>query len=809
MKKIVSLAVCLLMIIAPLQIKASEQEYVAYSSFGFGPLEGEISSPCAIGTDESGLVYAIDKISRKGLVYLPDGKYFQTFAVPEVVDLNNLSSNISANMGMVAYPNGKYVHIASNTGEVSITCGVGTPLITSPVQVKLMGDMSCYVLDRISGLVKFDRGGNPTLLASPGKPQTLPNLLSFDVSPAGEIAILSIWFDEPKKEPGSDPNRKSNVQISLFDSTFKLENSFAVETTEKFSPGNGIIQWQGSEKIIFMSTDISGMTILDKRGKVLSESMKGGPAMFKTFVPGKDRYFFLTQNSLFTMTTADSKIEEIGTVAKDPMKFGKMEQMAVCGSGLAVYDSSRKDIQFFSKDGFEGLLSFAGDVGIILFTDSSKKICLYSIPQKQVSVYSCEGSKNGSFDFDPQIEGLSSISPGIGEEYLGASRDLGTIYRISKDGFFISKFGSVGSGEAQFNQLQQAIVGSDKNIYALDGNGTVKIFDANGKYQRSIAMPKDQKQLSKPESLAFLPNGDIIISDSGNDRLAIFGLDGTFKYSIGVTSPARIKTTKGDYFGDIGTFSHPGQIITNGDTIYVLDRGNLRVQLLHKEKVVPKISIDKTSVDFGSVSDGVKSEFVTIKNSGNGILEGSAVCDSNWVELPKKTISGNQIKFEIRLNADVVPYWNSKDAEIVINTNGGLAKITVKATKSGKLIKLQLNSTQAIIDGKESKMDVAPMLVSGNTMVPLRFIGEALNASVEWDATDKKVTYKLGKQEVVLWIGKKEAMVNGNPMTMAAAPVIVSGKTLVPLRFIGEALGASVEWVASTKSILIYYPPKL
>jgi hypothetical protein len=239
-----------------------------------------------------------------------------------------------------------------------------------------------------------------------------------------------------------------------------------------------------------------------------------------------------------------------------------------------------------------------------------------------------------------------------------------------------------------------------------------------------------------------------------------------------------------------------------------MDKGNLRIQLLHKEKVAPKLTVDKNNIDFGIVANGIKSEYITLTNSGNGILEGSAVCDSAWVELPRKTFTGNQVKFEIRINADIVPYWNSKDAEIVINSNGGLVKIIVKAGKVGKLVKLQLNSKQAFIDGKETQMDVAPMLVSGNTMVPLRFIGEALSATIDWDGNEKKVTYKLGKQEVIVWIGKKEALVNGSQMTMVTAPVIISGKTLVPLRFIGEALGASVEWVASTKSILIYYPPK-
>ncbi|MEZ4812348.1 MAG: copper amine oxidase N-terminal domain-containing protein [Caldisericia bacterium] len=47
---------------------------------------------------------------------------------------------------------------------------------------------------------------------------------------------------------------------------------------------------------------------------------------------------------------------------------------------------------------------------------------------------------------------------------------------------------------------------------------------------------------------------------------------------------------------------------------------------------------------------------------------------------------------------------------------------------------------------------------------------------------------------------------NGSVVTMSVAPLIINGRTVVPLRFISEALGASVEWIGATKSIKIYYP---
>lgn len=406
------------------------------------------------------------------------------------------------------------------------------------------------------------------------------------------------------------------------------------------------------------------------------------------------------------------------------------------------------------------------------------------------------------------MESLNRIVPGINEEFLGLSKEFGCIYRVSKDGFYILKFGSFGSDAGQFTEPVDMLVTMDKSIHVLDSDGMIKVFDQNGKYIRAYGMPDGQKKMSNPESFALLPSGDIMVSDTGNDRIVVFASDGSFKYSMGQTTPAGLKKNIGDYAKDIGTFSHPGQIVVNGQNIYVADTGNMRIQVLRKEKVIPKIAVDRQTIDFGKVTTGMVSEKLVIKNAGNGILEGSVVCDSPWVELSKRTIAGNEVVIEIRCLADKVPYWNEKPAEISINTNGGFIKITISATKVGKKVKLQVNSTKAYINDTETTMTVPPSLVGGNTMVPLRFIGEALEAGVDWNAEEKKVTYTLGSKQVIVWIGKKEAIVDGNPMIMTAAPVIVSGKTLVPLRFIGEALGASVEWIAESKTIFIYYPPK-
>lgn len=91
----------------------------------------------------------------------------------------------------------------------------------------------------------------------------------------------------------------------------------------------------------------------------------------------------------------------------------------------------------------------------------------------------------------------------------------------------------------------------------------------------------------------------------------------------------------------------------------------------------------------------------------------------------------------------------------------------------------------------------------GNTLVPLRGIFESLNANVTWNGKDRTIDASRGNQKIWLKIGSKTAKVNNKNVTLAAAPKIVNGNTLVPLRFVSESLGDAVKWDGATRSIVI------
>ena len=109
------------------------------------------------------------------------------------------------------------------------------------------------------------------------------------------------------------------------------------------------------------------------------------------------------------------------------------------------------------------------------------------------------------------------------------------------------------------------------------------------------------------------------------------------------------------------------------------------------------------------------------------------------------------------------------------------------------------------IDGVTVKPSVSPVVESGTTLVPLRFISENLGAEVGWDQAAGKATVKSAGYTVVFTIGSKNYTVNGQSKTLLAAPRISEGSTMIPIRAFAESIGAEVSYNSATNTADIDY----
>ncbi len=111
---------------------------------------------------------------------------------------------------------------------------------------------------------------------------------------------------------------------------------------------------------------------------------------------------------------------------------------------------------------------------------------------------------------------------------------------------------------------------------------------------------------------------------------------------------------------------------------------------------------------------------------------------------------------------------------------------------------------RVVIDGQPLQFtDCQPMEADGRILVPLRGIFERLGASVDWDRSSQTIMATKNGLRVKLSIGQLDAMVNGNNVHMDVAAALVGGTTMVPLRFVSEALGGYVNWDQANHEVSI------
>jgi len=116
---------------------------------------------------------------------------------------------------------------------------------------------------------------------------------------------------------------------------------------------------------------------------------------------------------------------------------------------------------------------------------------------------------------------------------------------------------------------------------------------------------------------------------------------------------------------------------------------------------------------------------------------------------------------------------------------------------------LYIDACYASVWGEEKYNDVAPIILNNRTMLPARFVAENLDAEVEWDRETKKVTVTKNDTKIEMIIGSDIIYVNGEASKMDSSPVIKKDRTYVPIRFLAEALECSVDWIEESQSVII------
>lgn len=364
--------------------------------------------------------------------------------------------------------------------------------------------------------------------------------------------------------------------------------------------------------------------------------------------------------------------------------------------------------------------------------------------------------------------------------------------------------------------ISGGVFDSDVQAYAAGGYKAIQI--KGGKYvvTNKIALDKTSTRIRRgyTDTLKAIveANGKTYdVADSitwASDKKAVATVkDGVVTgvdYGTAIITATLGTTTETPDTTETPATQAEGDEVTGGD--------NTPSNTLTASCTVTVIKKSSSSSGGGGGSSAAK-HGVTISDSKNGAVTASAAkaetgdkviltpkADEGY-ELDKITAKDKDGK-EVKLKAEkdgtysftmpkggVTVDTTFKQAEGATNTDKPAATAT-------KTIILQIGSTAVLVDDQAIINDVAPVIRNDRTLVPIRVITEALGGQVAWNEAAKEVTLTVNGKEIKMTIGKVLEK-------YGVAPVIIGGRTFVPVRFVADELGAVTTWDDATKAVTI------
>jgi len=314
------------------------------------------------------------------------------------------------------------------------------------------------------------------------------------------------------------------------------------------------------------------------------------------------------------------------------------------------------------------------------------------------------------------------------------------------------------------------------NFYAVDRQGHQSVVGSLALLVDTVA---PVLTISSPQDNAVLTNRTLAVSGT-TDVGGSVSVNGT---SVVVDATGAFST----------------QMTLTGDSAVIVVRstdtaGNVAEKTLH-------VSFDTTAPLLTLTTPKMFDKVYKLPLAVTGLTEAGATVTVNGATAP--------VQSDGTFNTSIGSLPDGASVVTVTATdaagNATTRAVSVSFVKT-TIIRMQIGKLDALVNAESKRLTAAPVIKNGSTLVPLRFIAETLGITPSWDAVFSIVDMSVGGHQVRLQIGVRFAGVDGKRVSLDAAPVIIGGNTMVPLRFVSETMGADVMWDAATRTVTVIYP---
>ena len=218
------------------------------------------------------------------------------------------------------------------------------------------------------------------------------------------------------------------------------------------------------------------------------------------------------------------------------------------------------------------------------------------------------------------------------------------------------------------------------------------------------------------------------------------------------------------------------------------------------------------------VTQGVSSEKTNLSQAGRTfeVKSGTPLIDKG-TPLPEVTADfyGNPRSQKPDIGCIEFGAGNNKVESLSAHDVGKTWNVKAVSAVDNKLsvsICMMVDNNKGIVKNSSKQIDpenpdVTPIVIDGRTLLPVRFVAESYGALTNWYEPEQKVTVAYQNRIIEMMIGKPEIIIDGKETKLDVPPQVINGRTLIPLRALAEAMGKSVFW--DDRGLIIIYEPAL
>lgn len=259
------------------------------------------------------------------------------------------------------------------------------------------------------------------------------------------------------------------------------------------------------------------------------------------------------------------------------------------------------------------------------------------------------------------------------------------------------------------------------------------------------------------------------------------------------------------------TSKYSGKVLdTEKQAVIIEDPVSVKIQSPTKTNPVRFNTTGKLHVEFKYTAESSgNAEFRLLKPSGK-------VLASNSIKLSKTTTSKSK---NIIINLPAATPEDIYDLEVINkNTDNRIAletkAVTVVSYPLNVQVKFVIGKSGRWVNGAFQNTDLDARIIQNRTLLPIRHVGEPLGWELKWDEKNKMATVIKGARQVRVWLNNSSGKVSTNngstwktvkidPNNSSVQPLLISGRVLLPLRFVSEALDTEVDWDSASRTVIV------